>query len=478
MQNTNVLVVDDEQTVCDYVAHFLCSRGYVVDSASSGEAAIARLKRGQYPSLMILDLLLPGLTGLEILEYLKKTTSTIPVIILSSEGQTRTVVQAIKLGAADYLVKPFENEELELSVKAIMERQSLLKEISKLRQQLADNHQLDLVSCDPKVIKVKEIARQVADTSLPVIIVGESGVGKEVLAHSIHDLGARRDKPFIKVNCAALPEELLESELFGYERGAFTGAISDNPGKFELAHQGTILLDEIAEMSPHLQAKLLHVLQDGEFRRLGGKNIVRVDARVLAATNKRVEDLLASGKFREDLYFRLNVIKLEIPPLRDRQDDIPMLANYFLQKYRGLQDQTVERLPLELLGAFLRYSWPGNVRQLENAVRSYLILQDVSLVIERLNEASPQAARVPGSLNLLAYSSQAAEQAEKQIIARALDETGWNRKEAARRLHISYRALRGKLKKWQMEKTEKGMIHLQSGLILFTISLVPVYHLF
>src|SRR6266850_1229839 len=380
MQNTPVLVVDDEWTVCDYVARFLSSRGYVVDCASSGEEAVARLKRGKYPSLMILDLLLPGLSGLELLEYVKKTGSAIPVIILSSERQTRTVVQAIKLGAADYLVKPFENEELEFSVKTIMERQSLLREISSLRRQLADN----------------------------------------------------------------------------YERGAFTGAISDNPGKFELAHQGTILLDEIAEMTPHLQAKLLHVLQDGEFRRLGGKKIIRVDARVLAATNKRVEDLLAAGKFREDLYFRLNVIKLEIPPLRERRDDIPMLANYFFQKYRGLQGSTVERLPLELLSAFLHYSWPGNVRQLENAIRSYLILQDVNLVIERLNEARPQTDRVPGSLNLHAYSSQAAEQTEKALIAQALDETGWNRKEAARRLQISYRALRGKIKKWQMDKTRNN----------------------
>jgi transcriptional regulator with PAS, ATPase and Fis domain len=187
-----------------------------------------------------------------------------------------------------------------------------------------------------------------------------------------------------------------------------------------------------------------------------------VDARVLAATNKRVEDLLAAGKFREDLYFRLNVIKLEIPPLRERRDDIPMLANYFIQKYRGLQGGTVERLPLELLGAFLRYSWPGNVRQLENAIRSYLILQDVNLVIERLNEASPQTDRLPESLNLHAYSSQAAEEAEKAIIAHALDETGWNRKEAARRLQISYRALRGKIKKWHMENTGKRMIHLQN----------------
>jgi two-component system, NtrC family, response regulator AtoC len=462
MLNAPMLVVDDERTICDYVARFLSSRGYAVECVSSGEEAVSRLKRGEYPSLMILDLLLPGLTGLEILEYLKKTGAAIPVIILSSEGQTRTVVQAIKLGAADYLVKPFENEELELSVKTIVERQNLLREISTLRRQLADNHERDLVSCDPKVMKIKEIARQVADTSLPVIIVGESGVGKEVMAHFIHNFGERRDKPFIKVNCAALPNELLESELFGYDRGAFTGAITDHPGKFELAHQGTILLDEIAEMTPHLQAKLLHVLQDGEFRRLGGKKIIRVDARVLAATNKRIEDLLAEGKFREDLYFRLNVIKLDIPPLRERRDDIPMLSNYFIQKYRGMQGNIVERLPLELLSAFLRYPWPGNVRQLENAIRSYLILLDVNPVIERLNEASPQTDRLAGKLNFHAYSSQAAEQAEKEIIAHALDETGWNRKEAARRLQISYRSLRGKIKKWQMEKTDKKMIHLQS----------------
>src|SRR5882672_9279876 len=457
MSKRSILVVDDDRSVRSYLSDFLSSCGHHVECAESGDQAVARLNAGYTPSLMILDIVMPGINGIAVLESVKKIHPSIPVIILSAVGQTKTVVDAMKMGAADFLVKPFEEQELELAIENVVEKQKLKEEVKTLKRQLDQYTETgDILSTNPKVLKIKEIAKHVADTDVPVLITGESGVGKEVMAHFIHDFGERRDRPFIKVNCAALPNELLESELFGYERGAFTGAISDNPGKFELAHQGTILLDEIAEMSPHLQAKLLHVLQDGEFRRLGGKNIVRVDARVLAATNKRVEDLLASGKFREDLYFQLNVIKLEIPPLRERRDDIPMLANYFFQKYRGLQGSTVERLPLELLSAFLHYSWPGNVRQLENAIRSYLILQDVNLVIERLNEARPQTDRVPGSLNLHAYSSQAAEQTEKALIAQALDETGWNRKEAARRLQISYRALRGKIKKWQMDETRNN----------------------
>jgi len=462
MLNVTVLVVDNDRTVCEYLSSFLVVRGYVVDTAASGEEAIARLRAGCRPSLIIVDILLPGLTGLEVLQYTRTTIPPIPVIILSATGKTKIVVQAIKQGASDYIVKPFEDAEMALSIEAILERQTPLNEISQSRRKFADSHEVDLVSCDPKVIKVKLIASRVADTNMPVMIVGESGVGKEVLARFIHNVGERRNKPFIKINCAALPEELLESELLGYERGAFTGAISDNPGKFELAHKGTILLDEIAEMSSRLQAKLLHVLQDGEFRRLGGRETVRVDVRVLAATNKKVEQLLASETFRSDLYFRLNVIRLEIPPLRERRDDIPLLANYFVQKYRALKSPVVETIPLEMMSAFLCYPWPGNVRQLENAIQSYVILQDVGLVIDHLNEASPQTDRLPGSLKLQAYSTLAAVQAEKEIVARVLEETGWNRKEASRQLHVSYRSLRGKLKKWQMEKRDKRAGHSQA----------------
>jgi two-component system, NtrC family, response regulator AtoC len=284
-----------------------------------------------------------------------------------------------------------------------------------------------------------------------VLILGESGVGKEVIASFIHEQSNRSDGPFVKVNCAALPHELLESELFGYERGAFTGAIRDKIGKFEQADKGTLLLDEIGEMSPHLQAKLLHVLQDAEFSRLGGKKPVRVNVRVLAATNKKLKEAVLKGEFRNDLYFRLNVIKMEIPPLRERREDIPLLCNQFLEKYRERYQSPVQQFPKDLMELFFNYDWPGNVRQLENVVKRYLILpdSDISAELRTANtEAAPPVAQ--GNVSLKEVAGHAAEVAEKEVVLKMLEETGWNRKESARRLRISYKALRNKLKKWQL----------------------------
>jgi transcriptional regulator with PAS, ATPase and Fis domain len=311
------------------------------------------------------------------------------------------------------------------------------------------------------MLRIIDIARHVAGTDVPVLILGESGVGKEVVASFIHEQSNRADGPFVKVNCAALPHELLESELFGYERGAFTGAIRDKIGKFEQADKGTLLLDEIGEMSPHLQAKLLHVLQDAEFSRLGGKKPVKVNVRVLAATNKKLKEAVLKGEFRNDLYFRLNVIKLEVPPLRERREDIPLLCNNFLEKYRDRYQSPVQQFPKELMEAFFRYDWPGNVRQLENIVKRYLILPDADISSE-LRNASPDAVAQPippVNVSLKEVAGHAAEMAEKEVVLRMLEETGWNRKESARRLRISYKALRNKLKKWQLvrERPSEGV---------------------
>jgi two-component system response regulator AtoC len=258
------------------------------------------------------------------------------------------------------------------------------------------------------------------------------------------------------VNCAALPDDLLESELFGYERGAFTGALNEKPGKFELADKGTILLDEIGEMTPHLQAKLLHVLQDSEYSRLGGKRTVRVDARVLASTNVNLEEHVSNGKFREDLYFRLNVIRVDIPPLRERREDIPILCNYFLCKYRDRYKSTVEEITPSLLDSFLRYDWPGNIRQLENAVKRYLILPEMNMNLSELKDQQGNAAPVAAkpkedNMSLKDVATRAAEHAEKELVLRVLEETSWNRKQAARRLNICYKALLNKLKRWQID---------------------------
>ena len=455
MSKRSIFVVDDDRSIREYLSAFLSTRGYAVESIGSGDEALDRLAGGYIPAAMLLDIMLPGRDGLEILTSMKATYPAIPIIILSGIGQIKTVVEAMKIGASDYLTKPFEEEALELAIENVFEKQKLRDEVKNLKQQLAYVEQGNMLTSNPQVLKIVEIARHVASTDVPVLILGESGVGKEVLASFIHEQSNRSDGPFVKVNCAALPHELLESELFGYEKGAFTGAIRDKIGKFEMADKGTLLLDEIAEMSPHLQAKLLHVLQDNEFSRLGGKRSVKVNIRVLAATNRKLKEAVLKGEFRNDLYFRLNVIKVEIPPLRERREDIPLLCSYFVDKYRERYQSNVQQLPRELLEAFMHYDWPGNIRQLENICKRYLILPDAEILSELrpgASETAPASAPAPTRLSLKEVAGHAAELAEKEVVLRMLEETGWNRKESARRLHVSYKALRNKLKKWQMTR--------------------------
>jgi len=429
-----------------------------VECAESGDQAVSRLAGGYVPCVIVQDIVMPGINGIEVLESVKKINPSIPVIILSAAGQIKTVVDAMKMGAADFLVKPFEEQELELAIENVVEKQKLKEEVKTLKRQLDSYDAGDILSTNPRVLKIKEIAKHVADTDVPVLITGESGVGKEVLARYMHSHSSRHDKPFVKVNCAALPNDLLESELFGYERGAFTGALNDKPGKFELADKGTLLLDEIGEMTPHLQAKLLHVLQDSEYTRLGAKRTIRVDARVLASTNINLEENVASGKFREDLYFRLNVIRIDIPPLRERREDIPVLCNYFLCRYRERYKSSVEEITPSLMDSFLRYDWPGNVRQLENAVKRYLILPDMNVNLSELKDQTSSSATAPvaakpkeDNMSLKDVGTRAAEQAERELVLRVLEETSWNRKQAARRLNICYKALLNKLKRWQID---------------------------
>ena len=452
MSKQSILVVDDDKGIREYLATLLGSSGYKVDCLGSGDEAIERLASGYSPSMILLDIMLPGKDGIEVLANVKTIYPSIPIIILSGIGQIKTVVEAMKMGATDYLTKPFEEEALELAIENAIEKERLKEEVKTLKQQLAYVEQGNILTSNRQMLRIIDISRHVAGTDVPVLILGESGVGKEVVASFIHEQSNRSEGPFVKVNCAALPHELLESELFGYERGAFTGAIRDKIGKFEQADKGTLLLDEIGEMSPHLQAKLLHVLQDSEFSRLGGKKSVKVNVRVLAATNKKLKEAVLKGEFRNDLYFRLNVIKLEVPPLRERREDIPMLCNHFLEKYRERYQSSVQQFPKDLMEAFLRYDWPGNVRQLENIVKRYLILPDAD-VLSELRSSSPDAVAQPvqtANFSLKEVAGHAAEMAEKEVVLRVLEETAWNRKESARRMKVSYKALRNKLKKWQL----------------------------
>jgi DNA-binding NtrC family response regulator len=360
-----------------------------VAAAASGEEGLGKLGAGPPPALLLLDLILPGMTGLAVLDQVRAAHPDLPVIVLSAVAQLKTVVDAVKRGAADYLTKPFQEQELELAIQNALEKQDLYEQVRTLKQQVGERAGVPPVSSHPEMLRIRDVALQVADTDAPVLITGESGVGKEVLARFIHGQSSRRARPLIKVNCAALPQDLLESELFGYERGAFSGAVGEKPGKFELADQSSILLDEIGDMSANLQAKLLHVLQDGEYMRLGGRRPVRVDARVLATTNARLSEAVAAGRFREDLYFRLNVIRIEIPPLRERIDDVPLLCEHFLRRYSSRYGKPPGEMPPALLAAFMRHTWPGNVRELENAMRRYLILGEAAWEARRLKISYP-----------------------------------------------------------------------------------------
>ena len=455
MSKPEILIVDDDASFLGYVTQFLRLREYVVSTLQSADQLLAVLAGGHPPSVILLDILFPGANGLDILAQLRKAYPSIPVIILSGVGHTKSVVEAIRMGASDYLTKPFEEQELELAIEDVLQKKRLQEEVKSLRHQLERYAEPgDFISTSPRVAQIKEIARQVAGTDVPVLILGESGVGKEVLARFIHAQANRADKPFIKVNCAALPNDLLESELFGYERGAFTGAMGDKPGKFELADKGTILLDEIGEMSSHLQAKLLHVLQDGEYTRLGGRRAARVDARVLASTNRKLSEAVSKGQFREDLYYRLDVISIEIPPLRERPQDIPLLCRYFVKKYADRYESSVRELPGGLMDALIRYEWPGNIRELENVVRRFLILPDLGATLKTLRppHVEVRESTTQEKPQLKRASTEAAEQVEREMVLRMLSQTNWNRKRAAQELGICYKALLNKLKRWDISE--------------------------
>ena len=384
---------------------------------------------------------MPRLGGLEVMAELGTRGLSVPTIVLSGVDEASTAVKAMRLGALDYLVKPLDENDLELAIERVLVEDAGAGESAE--------PEATFYTSNRRMLQIRAISDQVARADVPILILGESGVGKEVLARYIHQKSGRTG-PFIRVNCAALPADLLESELFGHERGAFTGAQREKSGKFELAGSGTIMLDEIGEMSPALQAKLLHILQDGEYSRVGGTHTLTSDARIIAATNKQPEKMVLAGTFREDLLFRLNVITVEVPPLRERPEDIIPLCNTFLEKYRAKYKSTVRELPSELLSAFSRYPWPGNIRQLENNVKRFLILPDVRMALLELQRGKlhPESAQRSGG-SLKEQSASAAESAERELILRTLNQVNWNRKQAARRLDICYKSLLNKLHRWE-----------------------------
>jgi two-component system response regulator AtoC len=460
-----ILVVDDEPSIRKYLRTLLEVDGFDVEVVSSGKEAIEKISAGERPDFIILDVLMPELNGIDTLKELMRIDRSLHVIMLSCSNEVGTVVEAIRIGALDYLTKPFEKNELDAAMLKCRQKKSLREENQTLREYCETlTEDLSFLAASPQMVRIRQQILQIAPVDVPVFICGESGVGKEVVARMIHLRSLRRTQPFIKVNCAALPGELLESELFGFEQGAFTGAVRAKPGKFELANKGTIFLDEIAEMSTHLQAKLLHILQDHQYSRLGGRHLIDMDVRVLAATNVDVQEAMKTGRFREDLYYRLNVLSVNVPPLRERLAEIPLLFRHFLQKYSEKFNKTATEPSQHLLEAAARYPWPGNLRELENFVKRYVILDDDEGSLRELIEmaaarerTSPrqQAASAPAppqkEQGLKALVRGLKDEAEMEAIANALEKTRWCRKDAAKMLGISYKALLYKMRQFNLD---------------------------
>ncbi len=461
MPEKKLLIVDDEVGIQNLLKRVLKSEGYDVRVADNGEMAL-ELAREDFPDLVLCDIKMPGKDGIQTLEELKQLSEAIEVIMLTAHSTVESAVAAMKLGAADYLKKPFDVEELKIVIEKTLGIAQLKKENSELREQAGLKYGIDrIVGDDAKMLEIFELIRTVAPTKSTVLINGESGTGKELIAGAIHYLSPRKHNRFVKVNCAAISEELLESELFGHEKGAFTGAIRSNEGKFVLADGGTILLDEISEMSPKLQAKLLRVLQEKEVDKVGGKEPTKVDVRICATTNRDLQDEISKGRFRDDLYYRLNVVNISFPPLRERKGDIEKLAHHFIGKYNQEMNKKIQGLQDESMQALLRYHWPGNVRQLENCIERAVVLsqgnyiEPKSLPAELLQEPSTNEGE---SSHPLQVGMTVAEM-ERQLIYRTLDFTNHNRTRAAEILGISIRTLRNKLNEYKNSDPKREAVN-------------------
>lgn len=458
MSVLRLLVAGQDESELLHIKELLEAEGYSLEIVSSREQILRQVDQIVPPELIILDTVLEGTTGLQVLEQCKRRRPQQKILMIASTDEANQVVRAIKLGAEDFITKPFPPSRLRDAVccaagpamQAGPEIPNRLGEDGEVFESLDDEH--FFLAASPAMKQIRAQAALVAKVDLPVLLLGESGTGKEIVARLIHKLSPRARGPLLKVNCAALPHELLESELFGYDAGAFTGAIRSKPGKFELCNRGTMLLDEIGEMSPWVQAKLLHVLQDGKFFRLGGKAGIMADVRIIAATNIDMEGAIAAGLFREDLLYRLNVFTVQIPPLRERREEIPLLLAHFMSKFAG----TLHRPPLafsdRLVQECMRYHWPGNLRELVNVVKRYLVLEDEMLIIKELRSIRGAAENGPLAHpnDLKATVRMLRDQAELKELQRALEEANWDRRAAAAQLKISYRTLLSKMKRYKL----------------------------
>ncbi|MBD3331220.1 response regulator [candidate division GN15 bacterium] len=471
-QKTKILVIDDDPKVAWILSEGLSNKFEFV-SARDGMTGLQMVST-EKPDLILLDIKMPGMNGIEVLEKLNKSNERPEVIMVSGHGDTNYVVESIKLGAAEFVNKPFDVQEIEIHINGVLERSRLKREVHELKGELESKSvYADFIGDSDAMHRVKELIEQVADSELTVLIRGESGTGKEIVARSLHQLSSRKKQSFIKVNCAAIPRDLLEAELFGYEKGAFTGAHKTKQGRFELAHKGTMFLDEIGDMPLELQSKLLQVLEQQEFVRVGGIHTINVDTRIICATNRNLEDAIAKQEFRDDLFYRLNEITLALPPLRQRPEDIPLLTNFFIEKYNRLYEKQFDRMSAQAIERLTSFAWPGNVRQLENMIKQVVVRNDENIVGELLSAAGTRpmphgsvAGTQPGAAtthedplpadnySLKERIGRLVAREEKRIIGEVLGKTNWNRRKAAEMLEISYRSLLYKIKDYNLNATD------------------------